>query len=196
MATYYMRADGSAGRETLTWAEGTGGNAGKYQITTGTNHDWTTGDQIGISGATGTGVNGNWTVTVIDANEAVLDGSTYAAGASGGNAIRTDAALSAAGTMSVATHNSMTFSADDIILLSSQGEDYTAQITCPSSGTAGHPIVYKNVAGEYITFEMSLFVANTGWSDAGGGIYSKSYTKTYSGNTVDLFFQDGILKGK
>lgn len=83
--------------------------------------------------------------------------------------------------MSLAVHNDVgtTFSDDDIILISDRGGTYSGSgftnlLICPSSGSAGHPIVYKNVAGENPVFENTRAIANS-WTDLGGGIFKQGY---------------------
>lgn len=53
--------------------------------------------------------------------------------------------------MSVATHNTQTFSAGDIIYLCSNGGNFASQITCPSGGANGNPIIYEGVGNPTLT---------------------------------------------
>ncbi len=80
---------------------------------------------------------------------------------------------SASTAMSVATHNSSTFSADDIISLCDTGGDYKASIIAPSSGTSGHPIIYNNANGATPVIDLSVNVGSSGWTTLGGGVYRK-----------------------
>ena len=75
--------------------------------------------------------------------------------------------------MSVATHNSQTFSPDDVIAFCNDGGDYKTSIIAPSSGTPGHPIIYRNAAGDRPTIDLSVDVGGSGWTNMGGGVYSK-----------------------
>ena len=54
-------------------------NAGNFQIVSAA-HGYSTGNQVFISDAEGIAINGLWTITVVDVNNFVLNGSTYAAG--------------------------------------------------------------------------------------------------------------------
>lgn len=54
----------------------------------------------------------------------------------------------AAAAMSVATHNTQTFSAGDIIYLCDDGGDISAKLIPPSSGSEGNPITYRPANGE------------------------------------------------
>ena len=69
---------------------------------------------------------------------------------------------SAAGTaMSVATHNTQTYSADDVITVCDSGGVYRGTTLIPqSSGTSGHPITYIN-SGSPVLNGSSLI---TGWT--------------------------------
>lgn len=63
----------------------TNNGSGLYRVTTATAHNCIAGtDQTNISGATGTGINGTFTITVISTTVVDLVGSTFASGASGG----------------------------------------------------------------------------------------------------------------
>jgi peptidoglycan/xylan/chitin deacetylase (PgdA/CDA1 family) len=53
--------------------------------------------------------------------------------------------------MSVATHNTQTFSAGDIIYICSNGGNFASQITCPSGGANGNPIIYEGVGSPVLT---------------------------------------------
>ena len=54
--------------------------------------------------------------------------------------------------MSIATFNGETFSANDVIIFSSRGGDFTVGVVIPSSGTSGNLIVYKGETGHLPTF--------------------------------------------
>lgn len=53
----------------------------------------------------------------------------------------------AASSMSVSTFNASSFSSDDVVAFSSRGGNFTSVVIVPSSGTDGHPIVYKGEPG-------------------------------------------------
>lgn len=53
-----------------------------------------------------------------------------------------------ANTMSIATHDAETFSADDIISLCDDGGVYRDQMDIPSSGSDGSPIIYQAATGD------------------------------------------------
>jgi hypothetical protein len=74
--------------------------------------------------------------------------------------------------MSVAAHNKSSFSGDTIIYLC---DTITSQVSPPSSGTLGHPIVYR---GDYSGHPgtISGFKSLVGWTNAGNGIYTKAIT--------------------
>ena len=56
-------------------------NGGLFEVTTATAHGRSNGDTVTIAGATGcTGLNGTWTITVIDTTRYTLTGSTYNSG--------------------------------------------------------------------------------------------------------------------
>lgn len=81
---------------------------------------------------------------------------------------------SASTAMSVATHNAEAFFPDDVICLCDDGGDYKASIIAPSSGTNGHPIIYKNADGDTPNIDLSVNVGgSSGWTDKGGGVYRK-----------------------
>jgi len=65
----------------------------------------------------------------------------------------------------ITAHNGKTYAADDIILLYDDGGTFTTQLTPPTSGTSGHPIIYKAAPGEYPSLT--------------GGTNSLSITKNY-----------------
>jgi len=81
--------------------------------------------------------------------------------------------------MSVATHNAQTFSGDDIIYLCSDGGDFKATITAPSSGTSGHPITYANAPSETPVLDLSHTYEGATWTNDGGGIYHTSYAASF-----------------
>ena len=81
---------------------------------------------------------------------------------------------SASTAMSVSTHNAASFLPDDVICLCDGGGDYKSSIIVPSSGTKGHPIIYKNADGNKPVIDLSVDVGGlSGWTDAGGGVYRK-----------------------
>jgi hypothetical protein len=99
-------------------------------------------------------------------------GATYYMRADG-NAAGKSAATScssAAGAMSVATHNKQTLSPDDTVFLCDNGGTYTSSIIVPSSGTAGHPITYANAPGSTPVIDLSMVVS--GWSGPANGVYT------------------------
>lgn len=104
------------------------------------------------------------------------DAATYYLRADGAAADKTAATSDAAAAtaMSVATHNAQAFAPDDVIRLSERGGVYKDSVIAPSSGTDGHPIVYTNAPGQSPLIDLSVDVGGTGWSDMGGGVYSKS----------------------
>jgi len=57
--------------------------------------------------------------------------------------------------MSVATHNAQTYSPGDVIILCSDGGDFTATIIPPSSGSAGLPITYRPDTGQTVTVDAT-----------------------------------------
>jgi hypothetical protein len=76
--------------------------------------------------------------------------------------------------MSVAMHNAQTFSPGDVICLCDDGGDYKTSIIAPSSGTEGHPIVYRNAEADKPTIDLSVDVGgSSGWKHIGGGVYRK-----------------------
>lgn len=77
--------------------------------------------------------------------------------------------------MSVARHNKESFSPDDVICLCDDGGEYKTGIIAPSSGTNGHPIIYRNADHDTPTIDLSVNEGkSTGWTDKGGGVYCKS----------------------
>ena len=81
---------------------------------------------------------------------------------------------SASTAMSVATHNAETFSPDDVICLCDGGGDFKTSIIVPSSGTNGHPVIYKNADGHTPIIDLSVDVGgSSGWADMGRGVYRK-----------------------
>jgi len=87
----------------------------------------------------------------------------------------------AATAMSVATHNGETFSAGDIIELSSQGGTFSARIVPPTSG-----VTYKNVTGETPTITVRDTV--TGFAQVGE---TSVYKATYA-HAADTVYQDNV----
>ncbi|MCP4262757.1 MAG: right-handed parallel beta-helix repeat-containing protein [Planctomycetes bacterium] len=74
-----------------------------------------------------------------------------------GSAANKEAATScgAANTsMSVAMHNSETFSAGDVIELCDDGGNFTSKLTVPSSGSAGSPITYQEASGDTVVIDL------------------------------------------
>jgi len=102
-------------------------------------------------------------------------GATYYMRADGKAAKKTSAisCSSASTAMSVATHNAESFSPDDVICLCDDGGDFETSIIAPSSGTNGHPIIYRNADGGKPTIDLSDDVGSSGWTDMGGGVYRK-----------------------
>lgn len=83
----------------------------------------------------------------------------------------------ASSAMSIATHNAETFSADDVINLCDDGGEYKTWINAPSSGTEGHPIIYKNADGDTPILDMTSVKAT--WTQVGEtGVYTKATTYT------------------
>jgi len=81
---------------------------------------------------------------------------------------------SASTAMSVATHNAEAFYPDDVINFCDDGGDYKTSVIAPSSGTHGHPIIYKNADGDTPNIDLSVNVGgSSGWTDKGGGVYRK-----------------------
>ncbi|MGO9213715.1 MAG: hypothetical protein ACLP9S_07450 [Syntrophales bacterium] len=87
--------------------------------------------------------------------------------------------------MSIATHNGETFSGDDVINLCDTGGNYKSYIIAPSSGTNGHPIIYRNSPGATPILDMTTTISSSGWTDLGGGLYRKSLTTM-------LLFEDNV----
>ena len=103
-------------------------------------------------------------------------GATYYMRADGKAANKTAAisCSSVSTAMPVATHNAEAFSPDDVICLCDDGGNYKASIIAPSSGTNGHPIIYKNADGDTPNIDLSVNVGgSSGWTDKGGGVYRK-----------------------
>lgn len=76
------------------------------------------------------------------------------------------ACSSTATAMSVATHNASTFLPGDVITLCDTGGIYRAQLTVPSSGAFGNPIVYTNsgtpiLAGSNVVTTWTLVTGTT-----------------------------------
>ena len=92
---------------------------------------------------------------------------------------------SASTAMSVATHNSETFEADDHIRLCDTGGTYKTSLVAPSSGKDGHPIVYEAAPGQHPVIDLSMDVGASGWTDLGGGVYQ---TKGYG----RVLWEDGV----
>ena len=89
-------ASGAPGRALLAGADATVAvssaqtNGGLIQITTGAAHGRTTGDKVFITGVTGTTeANGGWIVTVDDATNITLQGSTFTNAYISGGTVRT-----------------------------------------------------------------------------------------------------------
>ena len=104
-------------------------------------------------------------------------GATYYMRADGkaANKAAATSCSSASTAMSVAAHNAEAFSPDDVICLCDDGGDYKKSIISPSSGTNGHPIIYKNTDGDTPTIDLSVDVGgSSGWTNMGGGVYRKS----------------------
>jgi len=105
-----------------------------------------------------------------------VNGATYYMRADGKAARKSTATScsSAATAMSVATHNKESFSRGDVISLCDDGGDYRTSIIAPSSGTKGHPILYKNAEGKKPVIDLSVDVGgSSGWTNMGGGVYRK-----------------------
>ena len=103
-------------------------------------------------------------------------GATYYMRADGkaGNKAAATSCSSASTAMPVAAHNAETFSPDDVICLCDSGGDFKTGIIVPSSGTNGHPVIYKNADGDKPTIDLSVDVGgSSGWTDMGGGVYRK-----------------------
>jgi hypothetical protein len=114
-----------------------------------------------------TDADGTQTVTVtgtgIGAPFPPNPGNTYYMRADGTAANKTEATgpcTVAADTMSVATHNSQTFSAGDTIILCDKGGVYRATLTPRSGGSAGSPITYTNSGSPSISGSD----VETGWT--------------------------------
>lgn len=80
--------------------------------------------------------------------------------------------------------NATTFSAGDDIAFNGT---FTGTITVGQSGTAGNPITFKSY-GDGAT--ISGFTTITGWTDEGGGIYSKAIAT--ESDTINMVTVDGI----
>jgi len=102
-------------------------------------------------------------------------GATYYMRADGtaSNKAAATSCSSASTAMSVATHNSQIFSPDDVICLCDDGGVYKTSIIVPSTGTRGHPIVYRNANGKTPVIDVSYLDSSSGWTDLGTGIYTK-----------------------
>ena len=89
--------------------------------------------------------------------------------------------------MSIAVHNGETFAAGDNIYICPDAGTYTSQITAPSSGSAGSPIVYtSDPANKAILLELeavtdgALSWANTGdWTDNADDTWTIGLTNVY-----------------
>ena len=84
-------------------------------------------------------------------------------------AATSDAAASTS--MSVSKHNSETFSAGDVIVVSDAGGVYRAQLTPPSSGSVGNEITYqKNSSGTPVINAADVLTnATYRWIASGSG---------------------------
>jgi peptidoglycan/xylan/chitin deacetylase (PgdA/CDA1 family) len=87
--------------------------------------------------------------------------------------------------MSVATHNTQTFSAGDIIYLCSNGGNFTTQILGRSNGTNGTPIIYEGVGNPTLINTLSTACFDS---------YSKNYnTIRYvtigSSTNIGIYFE-------
>lgn len=116
---------------------------------------------------------------LINSQKAKAAGNTYymrADGTAPNKAAATGPASDPSKCMSLATHVTQTFSPDDVIYISNQGGNFSGTLTTPSSGTAGHPIIYQNVPAE------SPVINGTGFTRA---VYTgtKNYI-TFDGLTV------------
>jgi len=103
--------------------------------------------------------------------------------------------------MSLATHNSQTFSADDIIYISDQGGVYSGTLTTPSSGTSGHSIIYQNVTGEHPVVDGSataraVYTADKNYITVSGlTIISGSSQGMYSLNSTGVTARNISISG-
>ena len=98
--------------------------------------------------------------------------------------------------MNVTVHNAGPFVGDDVIKISDKGGIYTSSIIAPSSGSDGHPIIYKKVTGETPTIDLSLNITGgdqrsgygtPGWTEIRTGVYeSVGYT------TGRVLWEDGV----
>jgi len=77
--------------------------------------------------------------------------------------------------MSIATHNSETFSAGDVLRFSDKGGQFTAQLYMPSSGDVGNPIIYEPAPGEEPTWNHAAVQA-TIWCCTVGGSEQSNVT--------------------
>jgi len=83
-------------------------------------------------------------------------------------AATSDAAASTS--MSVATHNGETYSADDVIVVSDAGGVYRGtRLNPPSSGSAGHPIIYQASGSPLLKGSADISTAAHTWTASGVG---------------------------
>jgi len=94
---------------------------------------------------------------------------------------------SATTAMSIATHDLESFSPGDIIYICDSGGKYQSQLTPPSSGTVGNPIIYQPAPGQNPVFDGSKIV--TGWISEGSNIWSAPFS---GGGATRLTFFDGV----
>jgi parallel beta-helix repeat protein len=73
--------------------------------------------------------------------------------------------------MSLATHNSATFSGDDIIKLCNDGGIFRGQLTPPSSGTSGHPITYTKGQTALPVLSGTTIISSGSWILNSGSVY-------------------------
>ena len=103
--------------------------------------------------------------------------------------------------MSIATHNSQTFSAGDRIQLADDGGDYRGtRLDAPSSGSVGSPIVYEAYSGDTPILNGSTDVTSASykWTASGSGT-NEYYLEAAAGGDPSLTrepdqaFMDGVF---
>jgi hypothetical protein len=78
--------------------------------------------------------------------------------------------------MSLATHNSSTFSPDDLIWVSDQGGDFRGKLDIPSSGDSTNEILYKSIPGETPYLNGAIVKTNDSFTAVSSPLLSTAFT--------------------
>src|SRR3989339_129340 len=92
---------------------------------------------------------------------------------------------------SISKINATTFSPGDSILFK-KGDTFYGSITVSQSGTVGNPITFSSYGTSNEKPVITGFTTISGWTDEGGGIYSKVITSESQTNMVTI---DGVQYG-